>query len=290
MRKLLVIIVTFNGMKWLERCLDSVVSSTAQADIFVCDNCSEDGSADFVQRRYPQAVLVRSESNLGFARANDMGFKYALENGYDFVYLLNQDAWVLPDTFTRLMDAFVEGKWGLISPMQMKPDLKTPDRRFNRHYHGTMDPVDTVQPVRFVMAAHWMLPVWCLRSVGLFSPAFTHYGEDNNYCERVKYHGYGVGVLPSAMAVHDRQDRKMDKSSRARQNCQYSRVCLSNPDSSFLLQAVWQPLRQCFMSLRWLSLFPVRDIPALIKSYPELRRWRAESLSEGAFIIEESKQ
>ncbi|MBO6220446.1 MAG: glycosyltransferase, partial [Bacteroidales bacterium] len=82
MRKLLVIIVTYNGMRWLERCLDSVVSSTAQADIFVCDNCSEDGSADFVQRRYPQAVLVRSESNLGFARANDRGFKYALENGY----------------------------------------------------------------------------------------------------------------------------------------------------------------------------------------------------------------
>ena len=284
MRRLLVVIVTYNGMRWLERCVGSVMSSSVPADIFVCDNGSTDGTADFIENRYPSVRLVRSEENLGFARANDLGFRYALEQGYDFVYLLNQDAWVLPDTFRRLMDAFGSGKWGLLSPLQMRPDLKTPDKRFKRHYHGPLTPSDEVFPVRFVMAAHWMIPSDCLRKTGFFSPAFSHYGEDNNYCDRVRYHGFGTGVLPSAVGVHDRQARKKTKEARINQNCQYSKVCLSNPGSSFLLQSAWQPLRQCLMALVWWSVLPLKNIPGLLKEYPSLKRWRKESLSEGAFI------
>lgn len=284
MSRLLVIIVCYNGMRWLERCLDSVASSSVEADLFVCDNGSTDGSADFVASRYPQAYLKRSGENLGFARANDLGLRYALAHGYDFVYLLNQDAWVLPGTFERLMKAFGAGKWGIISPLQMKPDMVNPDKRFKRHYHGPMEPSGEVFPVRFVMAAHWMISAECVRRTGLFSPAFHHYGEDNNYCERVRYHGLGVGVLPSAVAVHDRQARKVSKRNRILQNCQYSKVKLSDPGSSFALQAVLQPLRQCLMSLRWLSLLPVRNIPELVKEYPSLRKWKEESRKEGAFL------
>ena len=88
MKKVLVIVVTFNGMKWLDRCLGSVRSSETPADLYVVDNASADGSADFVEREYPEAVLVRNSENLGFTQANNVGFRYALENGYDFAYLL----------------------------------------------------------------------------------------------------------------------------------------------------------------------------------------------------------
>ena len=284
MKRLLVIVVTYNGMEWLDRCLSSVAASTVPADLFICDNGSEDGTPEYVSEYFPKAVLVQPGSNLGFARANDLGFRYAIEEGYDFIYLLNQDAWVLPDTFDKLIEAFGSGHWGLVSPLQMKPDLENPDKRFKRHYHGTMTSVPKVQPVRFVMAAHWMISADCLRKTGFFSPAFTHYGEDNNYCERVRYHGFGVGVLPSAKAVHDRQARKMSVERKIGRNCQYSKVQLSNPNSSFLLQAVWQPLRQCLMALRWFSILPIKDIPLLLKSYSSLKRWRSESMSEGAFI------
>ena len=284
MNRVLVVIVTYNGMRWLQRCLDSVRSSSVKADIFVCDNGSDDGSADFIENHYPEAILVRNGSNTGFARANDPGIRYALEKGYGFVYLLNQDAWVLPDTFERLIKAFGTGRWGIISPMQMRPDLTTPDRRFRRHYHGPMESVDTVQPVRFVMAAHWMLSADCIKQVGLFSPAFSHYGEDNNYCDRVRFHGFGIGVLPSAVAVHDWQERKRTKPQRIYLNCQYSKVRLSDPGSSFGFQSVWQPIRQCLMSVRWLSLMPFKNIKELCKEYPDLKRWREESLEEGAFL------
>ena len=284
MRRLLVVIVTYNGMQWLERCIGSVMSSSVPADIFICDNGSTDGTADFIEKHYPSVHLVRSDNNLGFARANDLGFRHALDGGYDFVYLLNQDAWVLPDTFSKLMDAFDSGNWGLLSPLQMRPDLTTPDKRFKRHYHGPLAPSDNVFPVRFVMAAHWMISSECLRKTGLFSPAFYHYGEDNNYCDRVRFHGFGTGVLPSAMGVHDRQARKRSKEARISLNCQYSKVCLSNPGSSFFLQSLWQPFRQCLMALVWWSFIPLKNIPELVGEYPSLKKWRKESLSEGAFI------
>ena len=284
MSRLLVIIVTYNGMRWLDRCLSSVASSTVPADIFVYDNCSEDGSADYVESHFPSARLVRSKENLGFSKANNVGFRVALEEGYDFIYLLNQDAWVMPDTFEKLIRSFGEGKWGIVSPAQMKADARTPDKRFSRHFHGSLAPSDDVQPVRFVMAAHWMISAKCLRDTGFFSPAFTHYGEDNNYCDRVRFHGYGIGVLTSAIGVHDRQARRMAKDRRIYLNCQYSKVRLSDPGSSFLIQALWQPLWQCVMALRWLSVLPLKNIPELVGEYPSLRRWRGESRSKGAFI------
>ena len=284
MNKLLVIIVSYNGMRWLERCLDSVFSSNVPADVFVCDNGSTDSSADFVASRYPSVVLVRSEVNLGFAKANNLGLKHALEKGYEYVYLLNQDAWVQPDTFEKLINSLGSAKWGVLSPLQMRPDKVTLDKRFKRHYHGHVEPTDEVSPVRFVMAAHWMVSSECLKKTGLFSPAFSHYGEDNNFCDRARYHGFGIGVVPSAVGIHDRQDRKRSKEQRIYLNCQYSKVCLSNPRSSFFLQSVWQPLRQCLMALRWCSMLPVKNIPDLVREYPSLKEWRKESLSEGAFI------
>ena len=283
-KKILVIIATYNGMEWLPRCLGSVFSSTIKPDVFVCDNSSTDGGADYIEKNFPEVHLVRSPKNLGFARANNLGFRYALENGYDFVYLLNQDAWVMEDTFEKILSAFDVDEWGLVSPLQMKPDLTTPDRRFIKHYHGPMNGTEEIQPVRFVMAAHWMISSECLRGVGFFSPAFIHYGEDNNFCDRVRFHRFKVGVLPSAMAVHDRQARKRTIEQRVNLNCQYSRVRLSDPGASFIYHCIWQPIRLCIMAILFLTILPIKHISGLINDYTALKRWRTISMRKGSFI------
>ena len=284
MKRVLAVIVTYNGMQWLDRCLGSLRSSSLRPDVYVFDNASTDGTPDAVAARFPEAFLVRSSENLGFARANDRGLRYALEKGYDYVYLLNQDAWVLPDTLSRLADALSSGDWGLISPLQMRPDGRTPDARFRRHYHGPLAPDGTVRPVRFVMAAHWMLSASCLRTTGLFSPAFRHYGEDNNYCDRVRYHGFRIGVLPAAVAIHDRQARRQSKEVRMYRNAQYARVRLSDPGARFGWQRCAQGFRLLLMCLRWLSVQPLRHAAALLADGPALRRWREDSKRPGAFL------
>ena len=121
MNRVLVIVVTYNGMKWLDRCLGSV----AGADVFVVDNDSTDGSADYIQGHFPQAILIRSAENLGFSKANNLGFEYALKKGYDYVYLLNQDAWLEAGALETLVAAAdSHPEYAVLSPLQYQDGYK----------------------------------------------------------------------------------------------------------------------------------------------------------------------
>ena len=126
MSKVLVIVVTYNGLPWLERCLSSVTPDLIgglQTDVFVWDNASTDGSADFVASRFPQAHLVRSSENALFARPNNEGLRWALDHGYDYAYILNQDAWLEPGALETLLQAASEHpEYALLSPLQLAPD------------------------------------------------------------------------------------------------------------------------------------------------------------------------
>ena len=135
MRRVLVIVVTHNGMHWLERCLSSVAGD---ADFYVWDNDSTDGSADFVQQHFPAAKLIRSAENVGFSIPNNKGMQYALDKGYDYVYLLNQDAWLEAGALEKLVTAAeAHPEYGLLSPLQMTDGYKQLDRQFAKYYHGS---------------------------------------------------------------------------------------------------------------------------------------------------------
>ena len=142
MKKVLVIVVTYNGKQWLSRCLGSVsavgvpetVPSTAlKADLFVIDNDSTDGSADFVQANFPSAKLIRSAENLGFSKANNIGIQYALDHGYDYVYLLNQDAWLEEGALDKLVStAESHPEYAVLSPLQMTDGYQELDFQFSK--------------------------------------------------------------------------------------------------------------------------------------------------------------
>lgn len=219
MEKILVIIVTYNGMEWMERCLDSVTRSTLPADIFIVDNGSTDGTQDYIRSCGKGIIFRQSEENLGFGRANNLGLQYAADNGYDYVYLLNQDAWVEEATFETLINVQrSHPEYGILSPMQIQANGHHMDRNFLNGvasrcvegnfmedlYFGTLQ---DVYEVKDVMAAHWLISMDCLRRTGGFSPTFRHYGEDNNYVDRVEYHGFKTGFVPATKAVHDRENR-----------------------------------------------------------------------------------
>ena len=200
MKKVLVIVVAYNGMQWLERCLGSV-----NADLFVVDNDSTDGSADFIQSRFPQAHLVRSAENLGFSAANNLGMEYALKHGYDYVYLLNQDAWLEEGALEKLVAAAeADPTFAVLSPLQMTPGYTAYDKQFEKLLKH--------QPVKRVMAAHWLIPTAAIRKVGLFNTElFPLYGQDDDWCNRARYHGFTIGIVPEARAVHDRAGRTESK-------------------------------------------------------------------------------
>ena len=137
MKRVLVIVVAYNGMRWLERCLGSVLS----ADIYVVDNDSTDGSADFIEKQFPQAKLVRSAENLGFSKANNLGFEWARKKGYDYVYLLNQDAWLEEGALEKLVAAAeAHPEYAVLSPLQMTDGYEAFDTQFEKVLGGIRFP------------------------------------------------------------------------------------------------------------------------------------------------------
>ena len=230
MKRVLVIVVVYNGRRWLDRCLGSVLpgdgascGEALQVDAFVWDNDSTDGSADFVAAHYPQAKLVRSADNLGFSAPNNRGFAHALRNGYDYVYLLNQDAWLLPGALATLVAASEAWPaYGVLSPLQYQDGCTALDVQFAKLWKaggrgrseaaavsGAVPLPEAPVEVQRVMAAHWLVPVRAIREIGPFEETlFPFYGQDDEWCRLLHLRGWKVGVVPAARAVHDRAQRE----------------------------------------------------------------------------------
>ncbi len=215
--KILAVIVTYNGMPWIGRCLGSLEESRLRPEILVVDNASADGTPDWIKDNHPSVRLVRNTSNAGFAAANNIGLEIALKEGFDAVYLMNQDAWVEDGTLgTLAMASDAAEDFAVLSPLQMKLGYTGYDNLFEKNVLSKIDSsndLDKSKPVEVpvVMAAHWFIPVRALRKIGLFAPIFPFYGEDDNWCDRARFHGLKAGVVLSAKAVHDRGERSEEK-------------------------------------------------------------------------------
>lgn len=289
MSDVLVVIVSYNAMQWLERCLDSLRVSSVKADVLLVDNCSVDGTLECVRSEYPEVELVENGSNLGFGAANNIGLRLALERGYRFVYLLNQDAWLEKHTLKTLIAAS-RPEYGILSPLQKDAQGKL-DRNFSKKCAKHLKVVDKISSderlvvnVPFVMAAHWLMRCDVIAEVGAFSPAFRQYGEDDNYVDRLHHFGFKCGVVPAASAVHDRSERKLPREKRLRMKCVGALVRMCSPSRAFLCSLVLAPLELLAMSIKNLSLVPLKYLPELMGRRRELRLYRKESKKKGAFL------
>lgn len=205
MDKVLVIIVTYNAHYWIHQCLDSV--DMERYDAFVVDNASTDDTLSILHAEYPKAIVRTMDKNLGFGQANNIGLRYALDNGYDYVFLLNQDAWLLPDTIEKLIAAQKQHpEYWVLSPLQMNTEQGGVEKQFGvycKKNHVQLN-IDNPQCVDFVNAAVWLMPIECIKIVGGFDPIFPHYGEDVDYVNRIKYWKKHVGILANVEAYHER--------------------------------------------------------------------------------------
>lgn len=207
------IIVTYNGCKWADFCLGSLRKSTIKTIPLVIDNCSMDGTLDYIRECYPEAVLFPQEKNLGFGQANNVGIRYALAHGADYCLLLNQDAAISADSI-ELMLAQSDGE-SLLSPIHMNGDGTRLDNSFRdaslARCKALLNDIfaDTLKPVYEcgeICAACWFLPRKVIEKIGGFNPLFFHYSEDNNYYQRLVYHHVKVLLVPKARMYHDRTE------------------------------------------------------------------------------------
>ncbi|MCO6147004.1 glycosyltransferase family 2 protein [Flavobacterium sp. NRK1] len=204
-KKVFVVLVTYNGAHWIDKNIQSLLHSQYPVSIIAIDNNSTDDSAPLLAK-YPEVDLIKSPDNLGFGKANNIGMKKALEHGADYVFLLNQDAWVFEDTINSLIARMDNhDNFGIMSPMHYSGDGVTLDKSFETYYKRKTGLISgDIAVVSFVNAAAWMLNRKCIEKVGYFEPLFGHYGEDRNYCDRVRYHKFEIGIDPDSRIVHDR--------------------------------------------------------------------------------------
>lgn len=216
--KIFVIIVTYKGHQWYECCFTSLRTSEISVQTVVIDNASNDGTVEYIREYFPEIHLIESKENLGFGRANNLGMRYALDNGADYVFLLNQDAWVEPNTISELVRiAEKYPDYGILSPIHLTVDkdhiecglanylndYKITDCKFFQDLY--FNRVGEIYESKYINAACWFIPRKTIEVVGGFDPIFFHYEEDDDYINRLLYHGLKIGIAPKVRIVHDHQ-------------------------------------------------------------------------------------
>ncbi len=205
-KKIAVVIVTFNGENWIKKNLSSLLNSNYPIDIIIVDNASTDETINII-KEFSAIELIQNKSNLGFGKANNIGIDIAIKKGADAIFLLNQDTWIFENTIANLAEVLFENSnLGIVSPMHYSADETTLDENFNTYFNrfNKQEDSESLRSVPFINAAAWLVSKECFSKTGYFDPIFSHYGEDRNYCERVKFHGFKIGVVKKAAICHDR--------------------------------------------------------------------------------------
>ncbi|WP_260632953.1 glycosyltransferase family 2 protein [Paenibacillus xylanexedens] len=222
-----IIIVNYNTRQLTLDCLASVYASQTsyQYEVIVIDNASHDGSVEAIRDAYPEIQLITNRDNTGFAVANNRGMELAKGR---YILLLNSDTVVQPDTLHTMiyfMDRHPEmGASGckVILPdgsldKACKRGFPTPsasfyyafgisrlfpDRpKFNQYQLGHLSP-DDEYPVDCLVGAFMLVRRETIDQVGGLDETFFMYGEDIDWCYRIKEAGWGIFYYPRTYIVH----------------------------------------------------------------------------------------
>ncbi len=214
-----IIIVSYNGRRWLPPALTSCAQFALGATVYVVDNASTDGSAELVAQAFPGAKLIRESKNLGFAGGNNVGIKAALADGAEALFLLNQDAELTAGALAALTQ-YLEQHPRVAA---VQPALYLPDGRVNSlgnsyHYLGFGESggnglsleqarrtlpwlVDHSEPP-YLSGAAVLVRAAALTPVGLFDEELFVYHEDLELCLRLRLAGWQLALEPAARVIH----------------------------------------------------------------------------------------
>lgn len=213
-KKLALVIVNFNSWSDLKECLPCVYSSDYKNfETVIIDNASTDNSAANISQYFPQATLLINEVNTGCGSGNNRGMQYALDNGFDYVLLLNSDTKIHPDTFSKLIEAAESDPHvGMVTPIlnfYHSPDKiqycgSLMDRKnFVIHHFNKISDLERTDPREiWIWGTMSLIKAEVLRKAGLYNEIYFVYCEDNEFALRVQSHGYKQIVLKNHTAYH----------------------------------------------------------------------------------------
>lgn len=243
--KLSVIILNFNTSGLLKTCISAVLASTGfedkELEVIVVDNNSSDSSVEMVEKEYRQVKLIRNKKNFGFSAGNNIGIKVA---GGKFLLLLNSDTLVEPDSLITVLKVMendrsigastcllqmADGKidpashrgfptpWNALSYF-LGLERLFPKSRFFSGYHQGWKNFKVPHEVDCISAAFMMVSREVIDSVGLLDERFFMYGEDIDWCLRIKQAGFKIFFYPGVKTLHLKRqsgrENKIDQTAR----------------------------------------------------------------------------
>lgn len=215
-KRVLIIIVNYNGAGYLGDCLLSLTEINYSKDnfeILIVDNASTDGSVEYLKKNWVEIKLIKNLENLGFAAGNNIGFQSALQNNFDYAYILNQDTVVQPNFLAEAINIAETNP--RIGAVQSKLLLYYNIGKINSigneiHYLGfafaggylSPDRELAVREIAYPSGASTLFKTSVLEEAGLFNPDFFMYHEDVDLGWRIWLRGYQVVLAPKSVVYH----------------------------------------------------------------------------------------
>ena len=227
--RLSVVFLSYNTRDLTRQALNSVLAAAEglEAEIFVVDNASADGSADMVAAEFPQVKLVCNEANVGFSAGNNVALRQVTG---EYALLINTDTIVRRDALhamVEFLDAHPEAgacgckildpdgtlqldsRRGFPTPLAAFCKMSGLSRLFPKHplmarYHLThLDPEQTAE-IEVLSGSCMMVRKAAMDQVGLLDEDYFMYGEDIDWCYRFHQAGWKIYYLPTTAIIHFR--------------------------------------------------------------------------------------
>lgn len=223
-----IVIVNYNTCQLLDDCLTSLFAAEQPGggiEIIVVDNASNDGSQTLVREKYPSVQLIASEVNRGFSAANNLGV--AVANGR-FILFLNSDTRVAAKALSEplaYLDQHTEvgalsvrlvyptgerdpdnhrgfpTPWNAICHFSGLSKLFSDTPRFNGYFQSYKNMQET-HPVDVIAGSYMLMPLNLCRELGGWDETYFFYGEDIDFCYRIRQAGYQIIYYPHVEVLH----------------------------------------------------------------------------------------
>lgn len=206
--KIFILILNWKNKEDTIKCVDSVKKINYPSfEIVLIDNGSDDGSVEAFQTLFPEIPLLCNNKNLGYAEGNNVGMRYAIKNGADFILILNNDAIVDPN----ILHAFVKASKSNPKGGIFGAKVLNQNNEFH-HFGGVWDAkkceFQTVlasqkyKKVDYVCGCSFFIKRKVIDSIGYFESKFFLLWEESDYCFRAKRHLFDTYSVQDAVISH----------------------------------------------------------------------------------------
>lgn len=214
-KKLIAIILTcFNRKNKTLKCLESLEAQkfNEKIDIYICDDCSTDGTAEEIKKKYPAVKLVKGTGHCYWTRGMYRALSAAVKVGYDYYLMVNDDVEFYPTMLQTMFDMYRNSKEhiGVVGATQ---SAITGEKTYGgvnikkKFARVVYIPVDMDATVRYCDVANWncfLIDSEIMNSVGLIDKKYEHGIADFDYCLMMKKKGYRVKVALNYVGTCER--------------------------------------------------------------------------------------